>query len=423
MNIVPYSEEFEKAIIVSALSDPLLLPKIQALLDADDFYTAKHKEIWRAISSLELEQVDSLAVQDKLREDTQPYFKELVEDSDKILPSISNALFYAETIRQKSKLRAGIELGQEIVAICYQETDADEAQHQLESMFARFLQKRVLDNKSGSTQGAFKEFLESLKDRKPDDPNDIKTGYREIDLMVQKLEELVILAAKTGMGKTSFALNLVTNVARTFPVLYFSLEQTEKQLFERMVSMEAEIPLEEIRLGVFDQEKVDTARKRLEYLVENIHIDDKPNVNASYITSVARQKKFELGKIGLIVVDYLHIMQLSDRNRVEGLGEAANELRGLAKELGCPVLLLCQLSRGNQERRSNHRPELPDLRGSGELEQLSDLVMFIHRESYYDESGMQPDQDVAEIVVRKNRNGRTGIVPITWYPKIQKFTD
>jgi len=423
VSVVPYSEEFEKAIIVSTLSDPLLLPKVQALLDPDDFYLRAHRDIWRAIVSLEPDQVDSLAVNDKLRTDTQPYFKELVEDSDKILPSISNALFYAETIRQKSKLRAGIELGQNIISLCYQEADADEANHQLESLFAKFLQQQIIENKVGSTQSSFKEFLDSLRDRKPDDPTAIKTGYRDIDLMVQKLEELVILAAKTGMGKTSYALNVVMNVARTFPVLYFSLEQTEKQLFERMLAIEAEIPLEEIRLGIYDQDKLDAAQKRMEYLIQNIYIDDKANVPSSYITSVARQKKFELGKIGMIVVDYLHIMKLNDKNQVEALGDAANELRGLAKELDCPVLLLCQLSRGNQERRSNHRPELSDLRGSGALEQLSDLVLFIHRESYYDEAGMAPDQDIAEIVVRKNRNGRTGIVPLTWYPKIQKFTD
>jgi replicative DNA helicase len=426
LNIIPHALDFEKAVIASVLQDPLLLPKIQNLVEPDDFYGANHKEIWKVINSFELGQVDSLAVADKLRTDVQPYFKEIVEDSDRILPSISNALFYAEVIHQKSKLRAGIELGQNIIAACYQETDAEEAIQQLEEMFAHFLQKRVLENKSESTQESFKQFLKTLGTREPDDPNAIRTGFRELDLLLQRLEGLIVLAARPSMGKTALALNIIANVAEKHPVLFFSLEQSETQVFERLLASEAELPLEDIRLGVYDTELLESAEKRLVYLMENIHVDQNANVSVSYVTSVSRQKKYEWGKIGLIVIDYLHIMKLgANKNTTDLLEDAVRELRALGKELDCPILLLAQLSRGveSNERKKNRRPELSDLRGSGGIEQSADSVVFLYRESYYDQAGLAPDVDYTEVIVRKNRNGRQGNINLKWYPKIVAFKD
>jgi replicative DNA helicase len=143
---------------------------------------------------------------------------------------------------------------------------------------------------------------------------------------------------------------------------------------------------------------------------------------------VARQKYFEQGQLGLIVVDYLHIMGLNQGNLVETLGIAVKELRALARELDCPVLLLSQLSRQNDSQGSGEskvprRPELSDLRSSGEIEQSADVVMFIHRDSYYDQSGYAPAEDDVEIIIKKNRNGRTGTIPLVWYPTIMKYKD
>lgn len=428
MNIVPFNEEFEKAVIISALQDPHLIPKISSIIESNDFYKYSHVEIWKAISLIEVDNVDSLAVQEKLKPETELYFKTLVEDSDKILPSISNALFYAETIKQKSKLRAGIDLGQQIIATCYAEQDGDEAIHTLEDLFANFLQKRVLEEKSESATDAFKKFLDKLKNKEVDDPNAIKTGFFDLDLMIQRMEGLIVLAARPGMGKTAFSINIAAELAKKeHGVVFFSLEQERDQIFERMLASESEVDLEEIRLGSYLNDevavaKVEKAQKQMEHMMPYLHIDDKASIATSYMASVARQKKYEWGKLGLIIVDYLHIMKLNGKQQVDALGDATKELRALGKELGCPVLLLSQLRREERDaKKGKNRPELQDLRSSGEIEQSADMVWFIYRESYYDEAGIAPDDDHAEIIVRKSRNGRQGIVELEWHPPIVKF--
>lgn len=426
MQIIPFVEEFEKAVIVSVLQEPHLYPKISAIIEADDFYGVKHREIWRAVSTLEVDNLDSLSVQAKLKPDTEQYFKNLVEDSDKILPAISNTLFYAETIKQKSKLRAGIQLGQDIIATCYNEQDGDEAIHALEDMFANFLQKRVLEEKSESSTDAFQKFLEKLRVKEANDPHAIKTGFIDLDLMIQRMEGLIVLAARPGMGKTAFAINIAAELAKKEQgVVFFSLEQERDQIFERMLSSESEVNLEEIRIGSFKEDetlvgRLEKTQKQMEHMMPYLHIDDKASVPTSYIASVARQKKYEWGKLGLIIVDYLHIMKLNDKQRVDALGDATKELRALGKELGCPVLLLSQLRREERESKQ-HRPDLQDLRSSGEIEQSADMVWFIFRESYYEVPGNAPDQDIAEIIVRKSRNGRQGIIELEWFPPIVKF--
>jgi replicative DNA helicase len=431
LQTVPFNDDLEKAVIVASLSDPKILPKITDKISYTDFYKHSHQEIFRVIEELGSESLDSLAVQDKLSEPTKIYFQEIVKDSDRILPSLSNAIFYAETIRSKSKLRAGLDLGQKIMALCYQpNADADETLQDLEQMFAQFLRDRVLENNGESTHKAFQEFMDNLG--KQDDVSGAQTGFRDIDLMLHRLEGLIILAARPGMGKTAFAINIARHVAKTKPVLFFSLEQTEKQIFERMLAAEAEIDLEEIRTDAFLDDRINqailaSARQSLSEVMTHTHIDENANIPASYITSVSRQKKFEWGEIGLIVVDYLHIMRLGEKNIVDALGDAVKELRALGKELNCPILLLSQLSRQPERtensKKPNRRPELSDLRSSGEIEQSADVVMFLYRDSYYEQAGLAPDDDVVEVIIRKHRNGRTGIVPLHWLPKFIKFKD
>lgn len=772
MNIVPNNTEFERALIVSVLSDPLLLPKISVIVEPNDFYKSHHRHIWETIVNLG-ENADSLSVQTKLKPEAEIYFKELVEDSDRILPAISNAIFYAETVKQKSKLRAGIELGQEIIGICYQEQDGDEAIQSLEDLFANFLQKRVLEEVSESSTDAFRKFLGSLHTKELNDPNSVKTGFTELDLMTQRMEGLIVLAARPGMGKggsldskvltpkgfvtmgslnlgdkvigrngspttvigiyplgkvpiykvtttdgrstectndhlwltetrnerravnsswsvketseirktltrndnaspnhalpinepcefisdqelklhpyllglllgdggftrpavsftnseediqtkiisllpggdsisfkgnetritgggkksetllalkyyglhghyshekfiptdylyasvidrinlltglldtdgnicdsglveystsskqlcldveflvrslggivstsdriphytykgvrregrrnyrmvirfpsnlcpvsslkhlnkwsgpngrqehvsikdiqyigdkeaqcirvsaedslyitddfivthnTALAINIAANIAKKEQgVVFFSLEQDRNQVFERMLSAESEVPLEEIRSGAYKNDeqavaKIERTQEMMEHLMPSIHIDDRANVPTSYMASVARQKKYEWGSLGLIIVDYLHIVRLNGKQTVDALGDATKELRALGKELGCPVLLLSQLRREDRDSKKK-RPELSDLRSSGEIEQSADMVWFIWRESYYDQAGLAPSTDVAEVIVSKSRNGRQGIIQLEWLPNIVKFAN
>jgi replicative DNA helicase len=428
MQTIPYNEEFEKAVILSALSDPQIFPKISALLESTDFYKVKHREIFAAMSSVDADNLDSLAVQDKLKPETATYFKDLVADAERLLPSTANALFYAETVRSKSKLRAGIKLGQDIIASCYEESDADEALHTMEEMFSDFLQKKVLGDKSETSMDAFRKFIASLQTRLPEDPTAIRTGFTELDLIIQRLELLTVLGARPGVGKSALAVSIITNVVKAgHSAVFFSLEQPTAQIFERMVSAEANVSLEDVRLGVFRSDsdataRIEKAEQTLSYMMDRLHIDDKASVDTKYISSVARQKKYEWGELGLIVVDYLHIMALGKGEKVDTLGDACRELRALSKELGCPILLLAQLRRPLNDGKSKlKRPDLEDLRASGEVEQNADSVWFLYRESYFDEAGLAPEDDVVEVIVRKNRQGRQGTIELRWLPTVMRF--
>jgi replicative DNA helicase len=432
--IIPQNEEFEKAVIVGILADPSLFPKISNLVHEEDFSKERHKEIYHAIGELELDQIDSLTVQDKLKDKTKDYFSELVKDSDALLPSLTNILFYAEQIRGYSKLRAGIDLGREIIAACLEPNAyATETIQKLEDMFARFLHHRVDLGTDVPTEQAFEEFVRDLG-KQIDNERSVRSGFFGIDMILHRLEDLIVLAARPGAGKTALAINIARNVAKERPVVFFSLEQTKEQVFERMLSSEAGVPLEEIRTGAFLAEdasikRIEEARETLLPILGKLHIDDEAAIATSHITSVSRQKKLEWGDLGLIVVDYLHILQLNDKNKVDALGDATKELRALGKELGCPVLLLSQLSRqpeGQTEQgkvRKHRRPELSDLRSSGEIEQSADVVMFLYRESYYDEMAQTHEEDVVEVIIRKHRNGRTGIGLLKWIPRFVKYQD
>jgi replicative DNA helicase len=433
-NLIPFAEDFEKAVICGVLADPMLLPRINQSINADDFFKTQHKEIFAAIEEIGVDNLDSLTVEDKLAPDTKEYFKSLVEDSSKFLPGMSNILYYADTIKGKSRLRSGIDLGRDIVALCYDpDVDADDALHQLEQKFSTFLQQKVLDNNTESSKEAFKEFIANLG-KNAHDPDAVKSGFQALDLMLHRLEGLIVLAARPGMGKTAFAINIARNVAEKRPVLFFSLEQTREQVFERMLSSEAMVGLEDIRTGAFlasptATQSLKRAESSLLAPLENIHVDEKSEIPTSYISSVARQKKYEWGDIGLIVIDYLHIVKLNNKQTVDALGDATKEIRALGKELGCPVLLLAQLRRldnGNNsgnKTKVNKRPELSDLRSSGEIEQSADVVIFLHRDSYYGQAGLAPDDDLIEVIVKKHRNGRQGIATLKWLPKYVKFMD
>lgn len=432
MNTVPFSEDLERALLVGVLTDPKILIKIQDKVSSGDFYKRSHQEIFQTMESLGIEHIDSLTVEEKLSApELKDYFKTLVADSDQLLPTLSNIIYYAETIRDKARLRDGINLGQEITAQCFQpNADAGEVLSNLEQLFAKFIKERVIQSKKETTLEAFKSFIDNLSVIE-EEVDGTKTGFFDLDLMLHNLEGITVLAAQTSVGKTAFALNIARNVAREKNVLFFSLEQTEKQLLGRLLAAEAEIDGDELKTKAFMTEPMSVASivaasQTLQNDLQRLYIDETANVSTSYISSVSRQKFVEYGNLGLIIVDYLHIMRLNDKkNSTEGLGDAVKELRALGKELDVPVLLLSQLRRKQQSdgKESTKRPDLSDLRQSGEIEQSADVVIFLYRSSYFNQNGLIPDKDIVEVIVRKNRNGRTGVVELTWYPKFTKFKD
>lgn len=437
MAVVPFAEDMEKGLIVGLLTDPELVPRVSTVLNPQDFYRPSHQEIYKTILDIDLSNLDSLSVEERLTDpDLKNYFKGLVNDSDSLLPGLTNILFYAETIKDKAKLRTGIDMGREITAICSQDNvESAAAMERLEKLFSGFIQQRVKDSSKESTKESFQNFIDTLGIRIKD-TGGIKTGFKAIDLILHKLEGLIVLAARPSLGKTSLGVNIARNVGQKHNVIVFSLEQPKEQIFERMLASESDVPLEDIRTGVYigNAHHVDAIAKAKESLSEvfdRVHVDDTSAISAAYIASVARQKAFEWGKVDLIVVDYLHIMKLNDRALVEALGDAVKDLRALGRELGCPVLLLAQLSRQDDkqvagadgEKKVRRRPELTDLRSSGEIEQSADIVMFLHRESYFDPAGNVPSEDEVEVLIRKNRNGRTGVTTLNWYPAYVKYMD
>lgn len=433
MNVlmVPEAADMERALLVGLLSDPSLINRISTEVDVDDFYRQPHKEIYRVIKDLDTNVVDSLTVQEKLVGDTKDYFIELVKSSDSLLPSLTNIKIYAQTIKDKAKLRQGINLGREISALCYEPNiPATEALQKLEDLFSKFLQGRVVEDKGQTTKAAFIDFVGDLPYIQAE--VGLKTGFEGIDQMITSLEGMVVLAARPSLGKTSLSTQIMRNIAETRPVIFFSLEQPRKQIFQRMLASESQVNLSDIKSGRFQDdkasaEKVSLASEKLEALMERIHIDDTGAVTSSYITSVSRQKKFEWGDLGLIIVDYLHIMTLKEGNKVDTLGDAVKELRALGKELNAPILLLSQLSRQNETfvgegGKRNRRPELTDLRSSGEIEQSADVVMFLWKEKEFD-AYTAPAEDYVEILVRKNRNGPIGMSNLKWIPRFVRFED
>ena len=197
---VPYSDDLERAVIVGVLSDPKIIARLGPKISSQDFYRHNHQEIYKVIESIDPEKLDSLTVEDHLADDAiKTYFNELVQDSERLLPSLGNLLYYAETIRDKSKLRAGIHLGQEITALCFQpNADTDEVLENLEQLFSKFIRERIVDSKNETTSEAFASFVAGLGTLRTNDGT--TTGFYDLDLMLHQLEGLIIIAARPGVS-------------------------------------------------------------------------------------------------------------------------------------------------------------------------------------------------------------------------------
>ena len=260
----------------------------------------------------------------------------------------------------------------------------------------------------------------------------IPTGFTYLDTMLTGLgrSDLVILAARPGMGKTSFALNIGTNVAkkRGVPVAIFSLEMTKDQLVSRILSSEAAIDSQAFRTGGLSTEDwVDLARVGDVLAKTNIYLDDTSSITIPEIKAKVRRINQDPSRpdIGLIIIDYLQLMSTGKRseNRVQEISEITRNMKVMAKELNLPVIALSQLSRSAEKSgRADHRPVLSDLRDSGSIEQDADVVLFLYREAYYD-NGEEADTSVAECIVAKNRHGEVGKVDLAWDGAHTRFTN
>lgn len=432
IRIPPQSLESEKAVLGSVMLRPSALFDISDTISPDVFYADKHRIIYQSMLELSTknEPIDLLSLSNKLDEKGQleqiggrTYLTELVN----MVPSSTNAKHYAEIVHRKHTLRSLIDASDYIAELAFDGNDEeldivlDTAEKKLFSITSNPKTQKFITLKK--TLSETWEELEKLHESKSD-LRGIPTGYRDLDNMLAGFQksDLIILAARPSMGKTTLALDVARNVAtiHNIPVGIFSLEMSAQQLATRLLSAESKVNAWNLRTGrLSTDQEFSRIRDSLDKLAKApIYIDDQAGNSISKMRAAARRLKSEYG-LGLIVVDYLQLMTTSKNydSMVNQVTEISRSLKGLARELDVPVLALSQLSRAVESR--GGKPRLSDLRDSGSIEQDADVVMFIHREDKYNDNSEKPN--VAEILIEKHRNGPVGKVELYFDEKTTSF--
>jgi replicative DNA helicase len=397
----------------------------------EDFYRPLHGQIFSAIIALANagEPVDYVTVQAKLQERGAVAVELGVLSSLQMnTPSASNAQHYAEIVREKAQQRRLIAVAGEIVDDAYVATDdvvglIDEAERKINQIgddrkldSVSPLQRLLLSEadileQRGETRGQF---------------NGLETGYKSLDLVLQGLQpnSLTIVGARPAMGKTAFALGILVHVGAVVqrPALFFSLEMSRQELAERILASTARIDSSKLRTGDLSDSDWNRAHEAFGYLQSaKVFIDDNPSLTVMDVRSRARRIKQQNGDLGVVIIDYLQLMSSRGRaeNRQVEVSDMSRSLKILARELGCPVIALSQLSRKLEER-GDKRPMMSDLRESGSLEQDADVVLFLFRPEQYGEVPNDKKSE-AEIIVGKNRNGPTRTAHLTWRGEFARF--
>lgn len=436
---LPYSVEAEQAVLGAILIDPKCLSEVAVHLSADYFYLPQHKEIYSAISSMyELSQnIDLVSLIEKLRLNGvydeaggKAYLAQLVQT----IPSAANVLTHVEIIKERYYARSLMGAAQNIITNVNEGTkDSSTLIDNAEQSIYNIRQGRDV---SGLTH--IKSVIENeTYDRltKMSDPatrNDyigIPTGIGTLDKIIGGLykSDLIILGARPGMGKTAFALNIARNVAFNSgkTVCFFSLEMSRDQLAQRMLSSEAGIPSEKLRNGELEDDEWTRLAQAGDNLSKtNIYFDETSTITVPKMKAKLRR----MPKVDLVVVDYLGLMK-SERNienRVQEVSEITRNLKIMAKDLGVPVIACAQLSRGTEGKGKSHKPALADLRDSGSIEQDADIVLFLYRDTYYDNEKAddedRADPNKSECIIAKNRHGGLGSVDLFFDGQYTRFT-
>ncbi|MFA5087055.1 MAG: replicative DNA helicase [Candidatus Paceibacterota bacterium] len=428
VKIPPQDIEAEKSTLGSLMMDKDAIIKVADFLRAEDFYKNNHQLIYQVIEGLfnKGEPIDLISVSSKLKESNQldkiggiAYLTDLIN----IVPTASHILSYAKMVQKKRILRDLITAGEDIAMLGYEE--AEEADQLLDSA-----EKRIFGITQKSLTQSFlpiKPYLEEAYERmerlsqQKGVLRGVSTGFYGLDAMLSGLQnsDLVILAARPSMGKSSLALDIAKNVAvkEKKPVGIFSLEMSKDQLIDRLISSESNIDSWKIRQGHLSSDGADSDFACIQHALGTlseapIYIDDAATCSVLQMRAMARRLQSSRG-LGLIVIDYLQLIDPNSKitNSVQQITEISRALKGLARELNVPVLALSQLSRA-VEQRTPKIPRLSDLRESGSLEQDADVVLLIYREDAYREDS--PRQGVADILIAKHRNGPVGRVELAF---------
>ncbi len=423
----PQNPQAEESFIGSLLLDKDAIIKVADIIHIDDFYIEKNGMIYEAILKLfeKREPLDVVTLSEELEK--QGTLKEIggasyLTDLVNGVPTAAHVVNYAKIVAQKATLRRLIAAASQINEIAYDEEEQldnllDKAEKTLFDVSQKHLRQNFVSIKDVLADSF--DRLDSLhKDN--ESLRGTPTGFTGVDNILAGLQksDLIILAARPSMGKTSLALNIAQNVAtkQGVPVGIFSLEMSKEQLIDRMLASEAGIDSWKLRTGSLEDKDFEKLNKAMGVLAEApIYIDDSAMANVMEMRTKARRLQSE-HDLGLIVIDYLQLMSggsSSSDNRVQEISEISRGLKGLARELNVPVIALSQLSR-SVEQRNPKIPQLSDLRESGSIEQDADVVMFIYREDYYEKETEK--KNIADILIKKHRNGPTGDVELYFQP-------
>ncbi|MFA6963276.1 MAG: replicative DNA helicase [Patescibacteria group bacterium] len=437
IRVPPQNIEAERSILGAVLLDKDAIIKVADSVWPEDFYDSRNGIIFEAMLRLFESRmpIDIVTLSEMLEKASQietvggsSYLADIVNST----PSAANVVHYSKIVKEKAILRRLVSAGTDITELGFDEEGnisetLDKAEQKLFSVSQNSLKNKFMPIKDVLTE-AFDRIDKIHKDKDKGALRGVSSGFRDLDGVTAGFNksDLIILAARPAMGKTSFALNLAENAAidDKIPVAIFSLEMSKDQLVDRLLSSQAGVDSWKLRTGNLSDDDFPKIGYAMGVLSEApIFIDDTPSANVMEIRAKARRLQMEHG-LGLIIIDYLQLMQghsrNSDGNRVQEISEISRGLKGLARELDIPIIALSQLSRA-VEHRDDKRPQLSDLRESGSIEQDADIVMFLYREEYYNQDTEK--KGITEILIRKHRNGPTGNIELFFNPSQMRFND
>lgn len=446
-NLPPQNIEAEQAVLGAIFLNTDALADAMEYVEADDFYRRAHQILFQAMVNLnnDGEAIDVLTVQNYLTTNNQlddvggvAYIAELATS----VPTAANAGYYAKIVEGKSMLRRLISTATNII------TQANNGDDDVPSLLDS-AERQIMDVSERRNRSGFREIKDVLNEtlsdidrlsQQSEDITGLPTGYREFDKMTAGLQpdNLIILAARPAVGKTAFALNIAQNVATSTDtsVAIFSLEMSAESLVNRMLCAEGSINANHLRIGQLDEGEWQNLIVAMGALSNtSIFIDDTPGIKMAEIRAKCRRLAKEKGNLGLVVIDYLQLIEGSNKeSRQQEVSEISRQLKKLAKELSVPILALSQLSRG-VEQRQDKRPVLSDIRESGSIEQDADIVAFLYRDDYYergeskseedgdDQDSLNQDVGEVELIIEKNRAGARGTVKLLFIKSYNKFSN
>lgn len=429
--IPPQNVDAEQWILGGILIENGALLKVLGIISEKDFYRDAHRKIFEAIVALYeknepqdmITVTEFLSAKGALEEVGGATYLAALADA---VPTAANIIYYAKIVREKSILRDLIQASSRIGTLCYEGSDADEVLEQAQQDIFQISQSRIKQDfyPLNRVIGATIQSIEKRYNRK-ELVTGVPTGFTDIDRLTTGLQpsDLIIVAGRPSMGKTSLALDIARYAAvkERIPVAIFSLEMSKEQLAMRMLCAKAQVDAQKVRRGFLSDKDWNAITRAAGTLCEApIFIDDTGAITVLEMRAKARLLKLE-HNLGLVVVDYLQLMRsrAAAERREQEISEISRSLKAMAKELNVPVIALSQLNRKVEER-PNKRPQLADLRESGAIEQDADVIMFIYRDRVYNKTN---EDNTAEIIVGKQRNGPTGMVKLTFAESISCFKD